>query len=215
MSRVALLAGATGAIGGHLLGALLESPAYREVRVLTRRPLGREHPKLTSLTVDFTQLAQKTEALRADDVFNCLGTTLKKAGSRDAFRTVDHHYVVALAQAAYAAGAQQFIGVSSVGASATSGSFYLRVKGEMERDVIAVGFSACHFMHPSLLLGDRAEFRPGEKFAQVLAPVWSPLMAGPLKKYRPVQTSEVAAAMLQVAQRGQTGVHRHFLPLAD
>ena len=133
--RTALVAGATGAVGKLLLERLLADARYGRVKVLTRRPLAQNHPKLEALTLDDTGPALLGAKLAADDVFCCLGTTLKKAGSKAAFERVDYHLVLELARAARAQGAEQFLVVSSVGASLKAGSFYLRVKARMEQAV--------------------------------------------------------------------------------
>lgn len=215
MKRSALVAGATGLIGRHLLERLLEDPAYTEIKVIGRRAPDLQHARLRFVSSDFRQLDRLGEALGAQDVFCCLGTTLKTAGSRAAFEAVDYRMVVDLAQACLAAGAQQFLVISAAGASALSLSFYSRVKGRMEAAVSALGFDAVHILRPSLLLGTRAESRPAEDLAQRLSPYLAPLFSGPLSRYRPIAADEVAEAMLGLALRGQPGVHVHYLPLRD
>ncbi|HEY0975439.1 MAG TPA: NAD(P)H-binding protein [Solimonas sp.] len=215
MKRSALVAGATGLVGRQLLERLLDDPAYTEIKVLARRDLGLQHPHLTAIQTDFRDLRALGDALAADDVFCCLGTTIKTAGSRAAFEDVDYRMVVDLARTGHAAGAQQFLVVSAVGASALSPAFYSRVKGRMEAAVSEVGFEAVHILRPSLLLGQRAEKRPGEAWAQKLSPYLRPLFAGPLSRYQPVEAADVAEAMLGLALRGQRGVHVHHLPSAD
>jgi len=215
MKRSALVAGATGLIGRNLLERLLKDPAYTEIRVLARRPLDREHPRLRVVQSDFKGLSALGEVLGAQDIFCCLGTTLHAAGSRAAFEDVDYRMVVELAQASLAAGAQQFLVISAAGASVLSPSFYSRVKGRMEAAVSALGFDAVHILRPSLLLGARAERRPAEDLAQRLSPVLASLMVGPLTRYRPIAATEVAESMLGLALRGQPGVHAHYLPLSD
>jgi uncharacterized protein YbjT (DUF2867 family) len=213
MSRTVLVAGATGMVGTLLLRQLAAGNDYAEVRVFGRRPPAQEHPKFRFVATDFNDLDQHAGALAADDVFCCLGTTLRQAGSRPAFERVDFHMVVDLARAARKAGARRFLVVSSAGASERSPAFYSRVKGRMERAVAAVGFEAVHIVRPSLLLGERTERRPGERLAQFAAPLLSPLLAGPLKKYRAVGADAVADALVQLARSPGTGVHVHHLPL--
>lgn len=215
MKRSALVAGATGLVGRQLLQRLLQDPAYTEVRVLARRDPGVTHPQLKLIRTDLADLAALGDALSAQDVFCCLGTTLKTAGSRAGFEDVDYRMVVDLATASLAAGAQQFLVVSAVGASALSPSFYSRVKGRMEAAVSALGFDAVHILRPSLLLGTRNEVRSAEDMAQKLSPYLAPLFVGPLSRYRPIRADEVAEAMLGLALRGQPGVHIHHLPLRD
>ena len=213
MPRTAVVAGATGMVGTLLLRQLATSADYSEVRVLGRRAPAQAHPKFRFVETDFEDLSKQAAALAADDVFCCLGTTLRKAGSQPAFERVDYHMVVDLARAAHKAGARRFLVVSAVGASEHSPAFYSRVKGRMEQAVAAVGFEAVHIVRPSLLLGERSERRPAERISQLVAPLLSPLLAGPLKKYRAVDGGAVATALVQLARRPDTGVHVHHLPL--
>ncbi len=213
MSRTAVVAGATGMVGIRLLRQLATSKDYAEVRVLGRRPPAQTHPKFRFIETDFGDLDPHAAALAVDDVFCCLGTTIRKAGSQPAFERVDYHMVVDLARAARKAGAKRFLVVSAVGASERSPAFYSRVKGRMEQAVSSLPFEAVHIVRPSLLLGERAERRPGERLAQFAAPLLSPLLAGPLAKYRAVDANEVATALMQLAHRADSGVHVHHLPL--
>jgi uncharacterized protein YbjT (DUF2867 family) len=215
MTRIALVAGPTGLIGRSLLQRLLHDPAYTEVRALSRRALSLQHPRLRVHLTDYADLAALGDALAVDDVFCCLGTTLADAGSRAAFEDVDLRMVVDLSRAARRAGAQQFLVVSAVGASRHSLAFYSRVKGRMEAAVSALGYPAVHILRPSLLLGERAQPRPAEDAAQRLMPRISPLLRGPLARYRAVAGSDVAEAMQRLALRGSPGVHVHHLPLPD
>jgi uncharacterized protein YbjT (DUF2867 family) len=202
-TRNALVAGASGLVGGQLLDALLESPLYREVCSLGRRPLPKQHPQLTQLTVDFARL--EGEALPpADDAFCCLGTTIKKAGSQESFRAVDHDAVLAFAKAARKAGARRFLLVSALGANPRSRVFYNRVKGETEEDLKGLGFESLLILRPSLLLGDRAESRPGERVAVVVTKVLGPLLR-PFSG-RPIEARTVARAMLALARYATSGV---------
>lgn len=205
--RVALLAGASGLVGGHCLRLLLAEPAYGRVIALGRRALPLQHPKLEQKLVDFAHIADLVP--RADDVFCCLGTTIKRAGSQAVFRRVDHDYVVALAQAAKGAGARRCLLVSAVGANPRSRIFYSRVKGEVERDVGAVPFAAVHIFRPSLLVGERHEPRPLERLSALLFGALAPLLVGPLRSYRPIAAQTVAQAMLRAALGTATGVHVH------
>ena len=197
-NKRALLAGATGLVGSHLLIRLLAHPSYTRVEVLVRRELPIHHPKLAPRLVDFEHL-HADPGNAADDVFCCLGTTIGKAGSQEAFRRVDHDYPLALASLAKAAGAQQFLVVSSLGADALSSVFYSRVKGETERDIAAVGLPKSIFMRPSILRGERQEVRAGEKLGILVGRLLAPLFIGSLRKYRPIHADCVAAAMVFAA----------------
>jgi uncharacterized protein YbjT (DUF2867 family) len=191
--RSALLAGATGLVGSFLLRRLLESSGYARVTVWARRDIGVAHPKLKCEKADFERLHERR--VEAEDVFCCLGTTIKKAGSQDAFRQVDYDYPVALAIAAAGGGARRLLVVSALGANPDSGIFYNRVKGEMEIAVRAAGVPATIFFRPSLLSGPRAEVRRGERIGEVIGKVLGPLLG----KYRPIHADLVAAAMVRAA----------------
>ena len=214
MSRTALVAGATGLVGLALLRQLAANTAYGEVRVLGRRSPPLQSGKLRFVASDFGNLESLGAELAVDDIYCCLGTTLRKAGSRAAFERVDYHMVVDLARAARKAGARRFLVVSAVGASTKSPAFYSRVKARMEQAVSEVPFETVQIVRPSLLIGDRAERRPGEHIAQKLAPLLAPFLAGPLAKYRPASADDVAAALVRLAFDGAGGAHAHELPLA-
>jgi uncharacterized protein YbjT (DUF2867 family) len=187
------IAGASGLVGSHLLTLLLRE--FDLVAAVTRRPLAVSAPNLR-------QVAFGDPLPAIDAAFCCLGTTIKKAGSEEAFRRVDFEAVVAFAKAARAAGASRFALVSSVGASAASSNFYLRVKGETEHAVSRIGFEHVLILRPSFLLGDRAEQRPGEKLGIAISKATAFLLLGPLRKYRPVHAERVAAAMLRNSGTG-------------
>ena len=204
--RTALLLGASGLIGGHCLDLLLRDEAYDQVIVLVRKSLPKNHPKLTQYEVNFDRLAEHETLLKADDVFCCLGTTIKKAGSQDAFRKVDFTYAHEAAKLAAASGAKQFLLVSSLGADAKSSVFYSRVKGEIEAAISALNFKSVSIFRPSLLLGERAEFRLAERLAEPFAKALSFFLIGGLRKYRAIEARTVAAAMIEIAKKEIQGV---------
>jgi len=207
--RTALVAGASGLVGGHCLRQLLLSDRYSQVISVGRRELPIIHPKLEQLIVDFDDLKPYTSDMVADDIYCCLGTTIKKAGSKEAFYKVDHTYVVQLAQVTASKGASQFLVVSAMGADAGAMIFYNKVKGEMERDVQQLRLETVHIFRPSLLLGEREEARTGEEIASKVMEPLSKLMVGPLKKYKPIAGETVAKAMLYAASQNQLGVYTH------
>lgn len=204
------MAGASGAVGSEVLRLLLDDTEWEAVHSLVRRPGETEQPKLVEHVVDFDDLDAHVGLFAGADVFCCLGTTMAKAGSREAFRKVDYDYVVKLAELAADAEARQFLLVTAIGASSKSLSFYSRVKADAERAVSAVRVPAVHIFRPSLLLGSRGEGRPGEDVGKLLAPVVSPLMIGPLARYKPVYPAEVARRMVEAAKSQQVGVHIHY-----
>lgn len=205
-ARSALLLGATGLVGGHCLDLLLEEPAYDRVVVLGRRLLSRTHPKLEQHVVDFDRLETRAELFGVRDVFCCLGTTIRKAGSREAYRRVDLVYPHEAARLAAGGGAEQFLLVSALDADPTSRIFYNRVKGEVEMAVQGLPIQRVVIVRPSLLLGEREEHRTGERIAGAVLRRLSPLMRGPLARYRPVQARAVAAALVRLAGEGRPGV---------
>ena len=203
--RSALLLGATGLVGSHCLELLLADPDYARVVVLARRPPPASGPRLRFHQVDFDRLQDRRELFRVDDVFCCLGTTIGRAGSEDAFRRVDRDYPARAAEIAAEEGADQFLVISSLGAEAGSRIFYNRVKGEMEAAVKKFPFRAVWILRPSLLLGERSERRRGERIAAALARPLAPLMRGRLGRYRPIAARDVALAMVRLAKSSGTG----------
>jgi uncharacterized protein YbjT (DUF2867 family) len=194
------LAGGSGLVGGELLKLLLDDVEYERVIAVGRRPLATAHPKLHQAIVDFGA-ASAFDAPEA--AFCCLGTTLKRAGSREAFRAVDHGAVVAFAKAARQKGARVFLHVTALGADARSATFYNRVKGEAEADVAALGFDSVYALRPSLLDGEREESRPLERAGLAVGRALAPLLG----KYRPTPARAVAAAMIDACKRAEPGVH--------
>lgn len=205
--RTALIAGATGLVGRYCLARLLDEPSYGRVIALVRRPLPHTDARLEQRVIDFDQLGlEGTEFPAADDVFCCLGTTMKTAGSEAAFRQVDFVYVVSLASQALGLGAKQFLLVSSLGANPKSAVFYSRVKGETEAAIAALSFEGRQMFRPSILQGERAEVRPGERAGIAVMRGMAFAMLGPLRKYRPIAAATVARAMVRVALQAPRGV---------
>lgn len=200
-TRTCLLLGASGLIGGHLLDLLIEDPAYREITALLRRPLGRSHERLRAVVCDLQRPETFQAHLAVDDVFCCLGTTMKKAGSQAAFRAVDLDAPLSAARLAVAAGARQYLVVTAVGADAHSRIFYNRVKGELEDALRTLPFpDGVKILRPSMLLGDRGEARPLERLGGAMMAAAAPLFAGGLQRYRAIPAARVARA-LQAAAR--------------
>ncbi|MBP2000331.1 uncharacterized protein YbjT (DUF2867 family) [Paenibacillus shirakamiensis] len=203
--KIALVAGASGMVGREVVQMLLDQPSYTKVRVLVRAPLGIVHPKLEQIIVSFEQLEQYTAQFQVDEVYCCLGTTIKTAGSQEAFRRVDYDYPKAIAEMASKQHVGKFFVISAVGADPTSKIFYSRVKGEMEQALEGIKFNSLHIFRPSLLLAHRTEFRLGERIASLLSPLYSPLMMGPLSKYKPIRVQDVAGSMVRAAQSSRIG----------
>jgi uncharacterized protein YbjT (DUF2867 family) len=190
----ALLAGASGLVGGECLKRLIERPEYGRVIVVTRRDLGEpaRHPKVSQRVIDFDRLGDDRDELRANHVFCALGTTIRKAGSKARFRRVDYEYPLRLAQLARMNDARHFSIVSALGASRSSPFFYSRVKGEVEQGLRAMRWPSLAIFRPSVIAGERGESRPLERISEHL------LRLAPAT-WRPVAASDIAAAMVAVA----------------
>jgi uncharacterized protein YbjT (DUF2867 family) len=199
IQRKALIVGSTGLIGGYTLKFLFKDPSYSEVTALVRKPLLERHRKLKEVITDFTNLEKTLSSATANDVYCCLGTTIKKAGSPENFTKVDFSLVVDVARVMKERGAEQCIVISAMGANSTSKVFYNRTKGEMEEALKGLGFPCLRIIRPSLLLGHRKEFRFGEKVAILMSPFWKLFLVGSLKKYAPVEAAAVARFMVKVA----------------
>jgi uncharacterized protein YbjT (DUF2867 family) len=207
--KVILLAGASGFVGNLALDALLDSTDISRVYAITRRPLGREHPRLANRIVQFEQIESQLKGLTCHAALCCLGTTMRQAGSEQAFRQVDFDAVLAFARTAKAAQAQRFVVVSSAGADPKSKNFYLRTKGEMEEALVGVGFTSLDILQPSLLLGWRREIRPLELLGTAFAPLINPFLTGKREPFRAIPARTVAAAMAGVTRSGRRGVQRY------
>ena len=205
---VSLLAGATGAVGAELLDILLARPDGTRVIAVGRSAAPVAHPRLEWVRAELDRLGPALEGVAATEAFCCLGTTLRRAGSRAAFRAVDLDGVAAFAAAARAAGTRFFGLVSAAGADPGSRNFYLRTKGEAEAAVEALGFPALAILQPGLLRGPRREFRLGERLGQAAAPLADRLMLGPLARYRSVRIATVARAMDAASRDPRPGVAR-------
>jgi uncharacterized protein YbjT (DUF2867 family) len=204
--RTALLAGSTGLIGKQLLELLLNDPHYTVVKAISRKPLAIQHAKLQNIVADLDTLTEHHDQLKADDVFCCLGTTIKQAGNQAAFRKVDYDYPLELAKLTKNQGASQFLIITALGSDAKSGIFYNQVKGEVEQAIDAVGFDSYHIFRPSLLLGERTEKRAGEGAATVVYKALGFMI--PLK-YKAIDSAKVAKAMLHFAKQNSKGKFIH------
>jgi len=205
--RSAVVAGATGLVGSAVVEALLADSAVGAVHVLVRaeQPDWRKHNGLTQHVVDYAAGLPQLPAV--DDAYCCLGTTIKVAGSQQAFRAVDFEAALSFARAAHAAGATRLGLVSALGANPNSNVFYNRVKGETEHALAALGFESMVIARPSLLLGDRMALgqptRPGERIAATLTAPLGWLMP---RSVRPIQATTVARALVRSVQRGEPGL---------
>ena len=198
-----LLVGATGVVGEQVLRLALAEERFGTVVALTRRPLPAQ-PKLTNPVVDFSDLPADAPWWPVDGVISTLGTTQRIAGSQEAFRAVDYGYNLAVARLAYAAGARRFALTSTLGASLASPSFYLRTKGEIERDVEKIGFASLTIVRPGLLGGARSERRWAEDLGKAALGLLGPLVPA---RYRVNPPERVAEALVAAIVGGEPGRH--------
>jgi len=207
--KIVLLAGASGYVGGLALNELLDAPDIGRVFAVTRRPLGREHPRLANRIVSFDQIESQLKGLTCHVAICALGTTMRQAGSEQAFRQVDIDSVLGFARAAKAAQAQRLIVVSSAGADKAAKNFYLRTKGEMEEALQGLGFASLDLLEPSLLLGLRREIRPVELLGMVFMPLVNPFLTGKREYFRAISARTVATAIVGATRSGRKGVQRY------
>jgi uncharacterized protein YbjT (DUF2867 family) len=198
----ALVVGATGLVGNICLNLLLADSFYSEVEVWVRKATGIKNENLTEKTVDFSQI-ENLASSGFDHIYCCLGTTIKKAGSQAEFRKVDHDYVVELGRFAEKHSVSKLIVISSIGAKAESSNFYLRTKGEMEEELNKLQIPAIYILQPSFILGERNEFRFGEKIGQYIIKALGFFLTGKKRKYRGIKAVTIAKAMISLAKTGE------------
>lgn len=198
-TRTAIVVGATGLVGSHLVNELLKRPEYSEIKVFVRHKIDISHEKLVQHVVNFDDPEKFTTLILGDDIYCALGTTIRKAGSQENFKKIDLDLPVKIASYAIKNGIKNFLVVSSIGANAKSRNFYLRTKGQMEKKIMQMGFEQVFIIRPSMLLGKRKEFRFGEIAGKVLIKTFSFLFLGRLKKYKGIHGRTVARAMIRLA----------------
>lgn len=197
--KSAILFGATGLTGSHVLRILNKDERYGKIKIFSRtEPLIRSD-KTEIFITSLTDIATYEKEINGDDLFCCLGTTIRKAGSKENFRQVDYEFPVTIAGMAARNKVPGFIIVSSIGANHNSSGFYLRTKGEMERAVQELDFKKLVILRPSILLGKRQEMRPVEEAGKLLAKIAGPVIRGRFRKYRAIEAQTVARAMVNLA----------------
>jgi len=204
---VAIVSGVTGLVGHKLLLQLIEDDAISNIICLSRKQLDFNCSKLDQKVDNFENLIEKLKCIKADIAFCCLGTTIKKAGSKNQQYIIDHDYVIEFAKACHASGVKKFAVVSSIGAHSQSSNFYLRTKGQMENDLKKIPFESLFILRPSILLGQRNEYRFGEEIGKVILQWASPLLFGSAKKYRGIHASAVASKMINLCKSDLQGIH--------
>ena len=204
--KKALIIGATGLIGTELVKLVSESDYYHKVYLLVRKKSGFESDKVKDILANFNKLEESLKSIQADDIYNCLGTTMKKAGSKEEFHKIDFSYPIEIDRIMKKKGSDTFLNVSALGAKKSSIIFYNRVKGELEEALKDTGFSSLVIFRPSLLLGERKEKRAGEDIAKKTYNVLDKVFVGPLKKYSGIKGQTVAYAMFEMAKRKPQGL---------
>jgi uncharacterized protein YbjT (DUF2867 family) len=195
MSRTAIVIGATGLVGSHLVKLLLKNNNYKSIKIFGRRTLGLKDVKIKEFITDFDDLNSIKKEISGDVLFSTMGTTIKSAGTKEAQYKVDYTYQFEFAKMAAENGVKNYILVSSAGANANSRFFYMRMKGELDQAVQSLTFENKSILRPATLAGNRTEKRAGEKFAIHVTHFMARLIPG-LKKYRPIHADIVATAMI-------------------
>lgn len=203
--KSAIIIGASGLTGNELLHQVLNDDYFSLVQIFVRKKIEIAHPKLVQHCVDFNSLDSYKDLIKGDVVFCCMGTTIKTAGSQDAFKKVDYIYPTEFAKIAKLNDVSVFCLQSSLGADSTSTNFYLKVKGETEDVINQLHFNSFATFRPSMLLGNRTEFRLGEKIGKIIMQALSFVFIGKLKRYKAIHVNHVANAMIRYAKSNKTG----------
>lgn len=209
--KIAVIIGATGMIGNYLTEELLNDDYFTSIRLIVRRPVEKKHPRIQIALVDFDDAESLKLALEnVDTVFSCIGTTQKNVkGDNELYRKIDYEIPLKAARFSREAGCRKFIFVSSVGANLHSNTFYLRLKGELEKAIYNLEIEMVHVMQPSMLLGERKETRTGERIFQKIMKPLSSIFSGSFRKFRAIHGGTVAKAMVHAARLDQPGFFRH------
>lgn len=197
--KTALIAGASGLVGSELLKILIANDVYETIHLLSRKPLEIKSSKIIEHIINFDELDRFEPNTKIDHIFCTLGTTIKKAKTKENFKKVDYDYVLELGKKAEQWNTEKFLMVSSLGANAKSRIFYSRVKGEIEQALINHSLNQLFIFRPSLLFGNRKEHRAGEQTAIHVYKIIDPLFFGPFKKYKGIEAKQVAKGMINAA----------------
>lgn len=196
--KTAVVFGATGLVGNLLLEELIKSGKYSRIRIFVRQSAGVAFPGIEEIITDFSDLKLHSPEIVGDDLFICLGTTIKKAGTVENMEKIDRDLPIEIALLARANGLKKIAVVSSIGADRESRNYYLRIKGEMEEGILNAGFEKTVIVRPSMLMGERKEKRPGEIAGKLVMKVIQPVLSGKLLRYRAIHARDVARAMLML-----------------
>jgi len=203
--KTAIIIGATGLTGKALLYQLLEDKQFNAIILFLRKELNISHPKLVQHCIDFNALDAYKDLIKGDVIFCCLGTTIKTAGSQEAFKKVDYTYPTEFAKIAKQNDVSTFCLQSSLGADSKSNNFYLKVKGETEDFIRQLNYVSFSIFRPSMLLGNRTEFRLGETIGKIVMQGLSFMFIGKLKRYKAIHVNQVASAMIKHSTANKTG----------
>ncbi|MFH6955779.1 oxidoreductase [Flavobacterium aquidurense] len=201
MIKKAIVYGASGLVGSYILETLLNNANYEQVIIVVRTALNIEHPKLKTIIGDYNSLSEVVKDIQADEIFIALGTTQKKTPDKKLYYQIDHDYPVLAAKLAKENGAKAVFLVSAIGANAKSSIFYTRMKGETEQDIINLNLDHTYIFRPSMILGDRKESRPLEKVFIGIFKFINPLFVGGMNKYKGIEASDIAKAMVSSADQ--------------
>lgn len=201
MIKKAIVYGASGLVGSYILETLLNNANYEQVIIVVRTTLNIEHPKLKTIIGDYNSLSEVVKGIQADEIFIALGTTQKKTPDKKLYYKIDHDYPVLAAKLAKENGAKAVFLVSAIGANAKSSIFYTRMKGETEQDIINLNLDHTNIFRPSMILGDRKESRPLEKVFIGIFKFINPLFVGGMNKYKGIEASDIAKAMVKSADQ--------------
>nr|AOE08987.1 nucleoside-diphosphate sugar epimerase [uncultured bacterium] len=204
MSKAAIVLGATGLTGGLLTELLIKDPAFSKVKIFTRRPTSFTHEKVEEIICDLLDTSTFKEQFTGDVVFCCIGTTKAQTPDREKYKAIDYGIPIETAQLAKQQGIASYMVISSAGTSAKSPFFYVRTKGEMERDLIKVGIENTYILKPAFINGRPDDARKGEKTLKMMMAVMDFFMVGPLKKWKSTQAKDIARAMAQLAKQTVT-----------
>ena len=198
--KTALLFGASGLVGNHLLNQLISNNNYSKIKLFVRSSIDISDPKIEIIQTDFNNLENHKEDIKGDDCFFCIGTTKKNSPDKNEYRRIELEVPKQIAQIAKSNSVNSFVFVSSGYADPKSSGDYLKFKGEVEEELKRLNFPKLGIMRPSFLLGDRKEKRIGEKIGIFVFKLLSPLFLGPLKKMKPIHSATVAKAMIAITQ---------------
>ncbi|MCL6573597.1 MAG: NAD(P)H-binding protein [Bacillus sp. (in: Bacteria)] len=208
--KTAIVLGASGLVGNELVKILIQQNNYQKIHLLVRKSIEIDEDVCEQHVVDFEQLHTYIELFHVDDVFCCLGTTMKKEKTKEAFRKVDYQFPIEAAKLAKTCGVQKFLIITAMGANSKSLFFYNQVKGDLEAALKKLALPSLHFFRPSLLVGERVEHRFGEKMAEKASVLLNTLMVGPFRPYRAIPAKMVASAMAAIAGSNKTGNHLYL-----